>query len=75
VPHDPEIQGWFAVRSIGDFSQKSVFRLEGYRLAQHGPSYPTLEVSFDRKSGQYKARSQEEKDSKEKVASLLVGRI
>ncbi len=40
------------------FSQKGVFRLEGYRLVQLGPSYPTLEVSFDRKSGQYKARSQ-----------------
>jgi hypothetical protein len=50
------------------FSQKGVFRLEGYRLVQHGPSYPTLEVSFDRKSGQYKARSQAEKEGKEKVA-------
>jgi hypothetical protein len=51
------------------FSQKSVFRLEGYRLEQHGPSYPTLEVSFDRKSGQYKARSQAEKNDKPKAAS------
>jgi len=51
------------------FSQKGVFRLENYRLDQHGPSYPTLEVSFDRKSGQYKARSQANKDDKEKVAS------
>ena len=50
------------------FSQKGVFRLEGYRLVQHGPSYPTLEVSFDRKSGQYKAQSQAEKDGKQKVA-------
>ena len=50
------------------FSQKGVFRLEGYRLVQHGPSYPTLEVSFDRKSGQYKARSQAEKDGKVEVA-------
>jgi len=50
------------------FSQKVVFRLEGYRLVQHGPSYPTSEVSFDRKSGQYKARSQSEKGAKEKVA-------
>jgi hypothetical protein len=51
------------------FSQKGVFRLEGYRLVQHGPSYPTLEVSFDRKSGQYKARVQAGKDDKPKVAS------
>jgi hypothetical protein len=51
------------------FSQRGVFRLEGYRLVQHGPSYPTLEVSFDRKSGQYKARSQAEKDGKVEVAS------
>jgi hypothetical protein len=51
------------------FSQKGVFRLEGYRLVQHGPSYPTLEVSFDRKSGQYKARSQAGKDGKLEVAS------
>jgi hypothetical protein len=50
------------------FSQKSVFRLEGYRLVQHGPSFPTLEVSFDRKSGQYQARSQAEKDGKQKDA-------
>jgi hypothetical protein len=28
------------------FSQKGVFRLEAYRLVQHGPSYPTLEVSI-----------------------------
>ena len=51
------------------FSQKGVFRLEAYRLAQHGPSYPALEVSFDRKSGQYKARGQAEKDGEEKAAS------
>jgi len=51
------------------FSQKGVFRLEAYRLLQHGPSFPTLEVSFDRKSGRYKARVQEEKDDKEELAS------
>ncbi len=51
------------------FSQMGVFRLEAYRLVQHGPSYPTLEVSFDRRSGQYKARSQGEKDDKQEVAS------
>jgi hypothetical protein len=51
------------------FSQNGVFRLERYRLVQHGPSYPTLEVSFDRRSGRYKARSQAEKDGKEEAAS------
>jgi hypothetical protein len=51
------------------FSQKGVFRLEGYRLVQRGPSYPTLEVSFDRKSGRYTARSQAGKDGKLEVAS------
>ena len=50
------------------FSQNGVFRLEGYRRVQHGPSFPALEVSFDRKSGQYKARSQAEKDVKQKTA-------
>jgi hypothetical protein len=51
------------------FSQKGVFRLEAYRLVQRGPSYPTLEVSFDRKSGRYKARSQAGKDGTLEVAS------
>lgn len=51
------------------FSQKGVFRLEGYRLVQRGPSWPTSEVSFDRTSGRYKARVQAEKDDKQKVAS------
>ena len=39
------------------------------RFVQHRPSYPTLEVSFDRKSGQYQARSHSEKADKQKVAS------
>jgi len=30
------------------FSQWQVFRLERYRLVQRGPSFPTLEASFDR---------------------------
>ncbi len=50
------------------FSQEGVFRLEGYRLVEHGPSYPTMEVSFDRKSGRYQARSQAEKDQEPKTA-------
>lgn len=50
------------------FSQKGVFRLERYRRVQHGPSFPALEVSFDRKSGQYKALCQMEKNAKQKMA-------
>lgn len=51
------------------FSQKGIFILEAYRLVQHGPSFPTSEVSFDRRSGQYQSRSQVEKGDKEKMAS------
>lgn len=51
------------------FSQVGVFRLEAYRLVQQGPSFPTAEISLDRKSGQYKARTQEKKDGPEKSAS------
>jgi hypothetical protein len=45
-----------------------VFRLERYHLVQRGPSFPTTDVSFDRNSGQYKARTQEKKGGEEKVA-------
>ena len=51
------------------FSQKQVFRLERYRLVQRGPSFPTTDVAFDRKSGQYTARHQAKKGSDEKAAS------
>jgi hypothetical protein len=51
------------------FSQDSVFRLETYRHVQHGASLPTSAISFDRKSGRYKARTQEKKGDEEKVAS------
>lgn len=51
------------------FSQKDVFRLEGYRLVHRGPSFPKMEISFDHKSGQYKARTQEKKEDEEKAAS------
>jgi hypothetical protein len=40
------------------FSQSEVFRLEAYRLVQRGPSFPLAEISFDRKSGHYTARTQ-----------------
>ena len=51
------------------FSQKQVFRLERYHLVQRGPSFPATDVAFDRQSGQYRARTQEKKDSDEKAAS------
>jgi hypothetical protein len=51
------------------FTQKEVFRLEAYRLVQRGPSFPKQEISFDRKSGQYTAVTQEKKDDEEKSAS------
>jgi hypothetical protein len=51
------------------FSQKEVFRLEAYRLVQRGPSFPTTEITFDRKSRQYRARTQQKKDDEEKTAS------
>jgi hypothetical protein len=51
------------------FSQRGVFRLESYRLAQGGPSFPTQEVSFDRKTGRYQAKVQEKKESPEQSAS------
>jgi hypothetical protein len=40
------------------FSQKHVFRLLAYKLIQKGPSFPEAsEVSFDRASGRYRART------------------
>jgi len=51
------------------FSQEKVFRLEAYRLLQRGPSFPTMEVSFERKAGRYQARTQEKKGDEEKAAS------
>jgi len=51
------------------FSQKDVLRLEAYRHVQRGPSYPTNDVSFDRKSGRYQARTQEKKGDEVKEAS------
>jgi hypothetical protein len=63
----------FADGSVFDesltFSQRDVFRLEAYKLVQRGPSFPTSEIEFDRKSGQYRARVQEERGGEEKMAS------
>jgi hypothetical protein len=51
------------------YTQAKVFRLDRYRLVQQGPSFPTMDVSFDRKSGQYQARTQAKKGDEEKTAS------
>jgi hypothetical protein len=51
------------------FSQREVFTLEAYRLVQHGPSFPTTDVGFDRKSKRYQARIQEKKGGAEKSAA------
>jgi hypothetical protein len=51
------------------FSQNKTFRLESYRLVERGPSFPTTDVSFDRKSGQYKARVQEKKGAEEQTST------
>jgi hypothetical protein len=50
------------------FSQQRVFKMIRYRLIQHGPSFPEqLDVSIDRRSAEYKIRSQAAKDEKEEV--------
>jgi hypothetical protein len=51
------------------FTQKEVFRLESYRLVHRGPSFPKADITFDRKSGQYRVRQQDKPDSEEKTAS------
>jgi hypothetical protein len=50
------------------FSQQGTFRLERYRLVQRGPSFPTTQASFDRKTGRYEAVVQEKKGDEEKRA-------
>ena len=51
------------------YTQAKVFRVERYRLVQRGPSFPTMDVAFDRKAGQYKAVTQSKKGEEEKTAS------
>jgi len=53
------------------FSQGEVFRLEAYRLVQRGPSFPGAEISFDRKSGLYSARTQEKKEPERNASGPL----
>lgn len=50
------------------YSQDKAFRLERYRLVQRGPSFPTAEITFDRRSARYTARTAEKKGGEE-VAS------
>ncbi|HKQ59660.1 MAG TPA: hypothetical protein VJS92_00160 [Candidatus Polarisedimenticolaceae bacterium] len=63
----------FADGSLWDekvtFTQRDTFRLESYRHVQRGPSYPTSEIEFDRRSGRFRARTQEAKDKEIKEAS------
>ena len=54
---------------VATFSQAGNFRLEAYRLVQRGPSFPTAEISFARRTGQYTARTQEKKGDEEQTAS------
>jgi hypothetical protein len=49
------------------FSQQRVFGVLTYRLLQNGPSFPFTDVSFDRRSGQYRARLREKPDKAEEV--------
>ena len=51
------------------FSQAQVFTVQAYRLRQHGPSFPTSEISFDRKTRRFQARVQEKKGAAEQTAS------
>jgi hypothetical protein len=51
------------------FSQDDVFRVEAYRLMQHGPSFPISEISFDRETGRFAARTQQTKADEVREAS------
>ena len=51
------------------FSQGKIFRLERYHLVQRGPSFPAAEISFDRATGRYQARTQDKPGGEERQAS------
>lgn len=51
------------------YTQAKVFRLERYQIVQRGPSFPTMDASYDRKTGQFKALTQSKKGEEEKTAS------
>src|SRR5262249_54900538 len=63
------VAGGFLLDGQVTFSQEKVFRLEAFRHVQRGPSFPTGEVSFDRRSGRFQARIQEKKGDEVKEAS------
>ena len=54
---------------VTTYSQRGVLRLESYKLSQRGPSFPGTEVSFDRKTGRYQAKTRERPDGPEDTAS------
>jgi hypothetical protein len=54
---------------VTTYSQRGVLRLESYKLTQRGPSFPGAEVSFDRKSGRYQAKTRERADGPDETAS------
>ena len=51
------------------YSQRGVFRLEAYHLTQRGPSFPGADVTFNRKSGRYQAKTREKAGAPEETAS------
>jgi hypothetical protein len=54
------------------FSQREVFALHRYGLVQRGRSFPiAVDVSFDRKSGQYRARQQKTGEAEEVASGPL----
>ena len=52
-----------------EFSQRRVFRVERYHMVQGGPSLPVADVSFDRATGRYRARTAEKPGGEVKMAS------
>jgi hypothetical protein len=54
---------------VTTYSQRGVLRLEAYKLTQRGPSFPGTEVSFDRKTGRYQAKTRERPDGPEDTAN------
>jgi hypothetical protein len=50
------------------YSQRSVFTLQSYHLAQRGPVFPEdTEISLERASGKYHVKTRARKDGREKV--------
>ena len=50
-------------------AEDDVFRLESYRLTQRGPSFPISEISFERRTRRFEARTQETRSADVKEAS------